>query len=244
MNLVTSIARTIWFWLSFWTLTSILFSVLILTYTFFSIFAPTQKRLVAHRIACLWGRLIFKINPGWSYELRSTENLPTSGAVIVANHSSAMDICALMATNIQFRYLSKASVFKIPMIGSAMTWAGYVPIERGSKSSHKEAMDTSAEWIKKGVPMVFFPEGTRSISGEVKEFKLGAFRLAQSTKVPIVPILIKGTNEMMKKKSIFPKPAHVIVEALPSAPIREGEASSDFANRIRQEIATGLEALS
>ena len=154
-----------------------------------------------------------------------------------------LDICALMATDIQFRFLSKASVFKIPLIGSAMNLAGYVPIERGIKGSHKIALEKSADWIRKGIPMVFYPEGTRSLDGKIAPFKLGAFRLARSTKSPISPIVLKGTNELMKKNSFVPKAAHVIVDIMPLVEVSESESEESLSEKVRSQMIAKLSSL-
>jgi len=233
---MTSILRTTWFWASFWVITAILFTALFMGYALYLLLAPRKKQLFAHKMACLWGVLVFKANPGWTYELRGSKNLPKEGAVIVANHSSGMDICAILATNIQFRFLSKASVFKVPLIGNAMKLAGYVPITRGAKGSHKEALNKSSEWIHKGVPMVFYPEGTRSLDGKIAPFKSGAFRLAIAENVPIIPLVIKGTNEMMKKNSFAPRPAHVIIDALEPVYPAAADEQTSLSNRIREKM--------
>lgn len=229
--------RFIWFWVSFWSMTLILYIWMVFRHVYLRLTNGDTKR-DAHKVACAWGQAVFTLNPGWTCQIHGRENLPNEdqGAVLIANHSSAMDICALMTTHIQFRWLSKTMVFKMPLMGGAMRWAGYVPIDRGNKSSHREAMTMSANWIKNNVSMLFFPEGTRSATGELKPFKSGAFRLAQDTNVPIVPIVIDGTNRLMNKGSLIPRPAHVNIHVLPATRKGEDETIDAFTNRVRDLI--------
>lgn len=195
-----------------------------------------------HKIASMWGRTIIKMMPGWNVEISGWENLPRDdeAVVIVANHESMSDIWAMYYLGIQFRWLSKDTVFKIPMVGHAMTWSEYIPIVRGNKSSHIEAMRQSEDRIKKGIPMFFFPEGTRSPDGEVKEFKIGAFKLAKDTQVPVLPIAIHGAGELMRKGSSHPSfKATVRMKVLPKvAPPGQGdnEHLETYAEAIRRQI--------
>jgi 1-acyl-sn-glycerol-3-phosphate acyltransferase len=86
-----------------------------------------------------------------------------------------------------------------------MTAVGYVPVDRNSKSSSEKSIKLSIRHLKKGTPMIFFPEGTRSKTGELGEFKMGAFRLAKSLNISIVPITVDGCADMLPKGSIWPK---------------------------------------
>jgi 1-acyl-sn-glycerol-3-phosphate acyltransferase len=96
-----------------------------------------------------------------------------------------------------------------------MRWAGYVPIRRGDKDSHGVAMQAAKERLHAGIAMFFFPEGTRSVDGRIKEFKTGAFRLAVENNVPIVPIALKGAGNLLPKGSWKPGRAHVSIKVLP-----------------------------
>lgn len=202
--------------------------------------SPLELSRRAHKIACTWGHGIIRWTPGWSYSLIGKENLPKDSdppVIIVANHQSAADICALFTTHIQFRWLSKDAVFKFPWVGHAMKFSGYVPVKRGDQTSHKRALEKSAEWLNQNVSMVFFPEGTRSRDGSIQKFKSGAFRLSVSTGVAVQPVVINGTHEMMAKHSFVPKKAHVIISILPKISIEDGESLEAFTNRVRTAIS-------
>ena len=160
--------------------------------------------------------------------------------VIVANHQSSADICALFTTETQFRWLSKSEVFRIPLIGHAMKWAGYVPISRGNIKSHKRALRASSDWIRRGVSMVYFPEGSRSKDGSLGEFKIGAFRLSEDEDVPILPVVLQGTMNMMAKNSFIPNPAKVNVKILPPTKKQDNETIEQFTQRVKDLIGYHL----
>lgn len=236
------ILGVLWFWLSFACITVVLFCGVLLS-RLFTPFLSSQKRGdIVHWIACTWARAIFFANPGWSYSVEGKENFADKPSVYVANHQSAGDIIALLAMGTRFRYLSKEAVFKAPLIGPTMTWARYVPIQRGNPNSHKDAIDRSAERIREGVSMAFFPEGTRSEDGRLKEFKTGAFRLADQENVPIQPIVIQGTKELVKKGSLAPQRSHVRVRILPPTKRERDESLEQFMERVRSNIQQHLDA--
>ena len=102
-------------------------------------------------------------------------------------------------------------------------------------------MQASARWLRQGVSMVFFPEGTRSEDGRLKEFKLGAFRLAMDEKVDILPLVLRGTRDMVQKKSGMPRPARLEIEVLSRVSPKPGESLESFGERVREIIALRLE---
>jgi 1-acyl-sn-glycerol-3-phosphate acyltransferase len=169
-----------------------------------------------HQVAGIWGRLIIHLMPGWRVTVRGRELLPPDGkaAVFVANHESMTDIWAMYFLGAQFRWLSKDAVFKVPFVGDAMRWSHYVSVQRGNRESAAQAMRESAQRLRAGLSMLYFPEGTRSEDGTIKPFKMGAFKLAQDAQVPIVPIAIKGAP----KHSLAPGKAHVQLTVLPPLP--------------------------
>lgn len=195
---------------------SILFSSIIII-LFPIIYLFDKERHCLHRLASLWAISISKFNPWWEFRVRGRENLATKGEVViyVANHQSQADILALFIISTRFRWLSKASLFKIPIFGWGMSAVGYVPVDRSSKSSSEKSIKLSARHLKRGTPMLFFPEGTRSKTGALGEFKTGAFRLAKSLNIAIVPITVDGCADMLPKGSIWPKITKVTVTVHP-----------------------------
>lgn len=235
--------RAIFAWTLFILYTIAAFIVLWVVGITYRIFNPEKLSHVMHEFSCAWARGIVNIVPGWSYSVEGKENLPTAHGdpvIVVANHQSAVDILAVMVLSIQFRWLSKASVFKLPLIGLIMNWIDYIPIERGSIDSHKQALRRLTEKLKKGVSVVFFPEGTRSKTGKLKEFKVGAFKLSKEQNLPVLPIALVGTRDMLEKDSLMPAPANMTIKVLPRVTIKPGEDLEDYAERVRGMIAHEL----
>ena len=233
-----------YFWMLFLATTAVLFIWICLVYAFHRLFRPERLSEACHNVAVLWGRTLFALGPAWSHQVRGREHIPSDGKpyVMVANHTSAADIWALFLVGGQFRWLSKDAMFRIPCVGQAMRWAGYVSVTRGNKQSQYQAVETSRQWLRRGVSMAFFPEGTRSEDGHLKEFKSGAFKLAQEERLAILPVVLRGTRDMLVKSSGFPRKAHLDIEILPPVWSREGEETKLFAERVRQMIETRLGA--
>ncbi|MFI3314966.1 MAG: lysophospholipid acyltransferase family protein, partial [Rikenellaceae bacterium] len=113
---------------------------------------------------------------------------------IAPNHQSMMDI-PLIGTVIPqiFRYVAKREVYRIPIIGWVVWLRDDIAIERGGMMSAKKMLKDAKRYISMGVSITIFPEGTRTKSGRVNEFKEGAFIIAKSTSTPILPVVIDGT---------------------------------------------------
>jgi 1-acyl-sn-glycerol-3-phosphate acyltransferase len=128
------------------------------------------------------------------------QHLPwRGGAVLVSNHASLADILVLFGLWRPFKWVSKASNFRIPFIGWNMRLNRYVPLVRGDKESIAAMVKACDAWLARGVPVLLFPEGTRSPDGQVKAFKDGAFRMATERQVPLIPITLSGTGDVLPK---------------------------------------------
>ncbi|MEJ5359021.1 MAG: lysophospholipid acyltransferase family protein [Desulfobacterales bacterium] len=165
-----------------------------------------------HRIARLWGKSILWVS-GVRVAVCGRERLdPRRPCIFMANHQSNYDIPVLLGhLPVQFRWLAKAELFRIPLFGRAMRGAGYIPIDRKDRASAFHSLREAAEKIRAGASIVIFPEGTRSPDGELKPFKKGGFVLALQARAPVVPIGIRGTREVMPKGSLWIRPGRVTV---------------------------------
>lgn len=233
-----TLIRTIYFWVIFVLLT-IGAIVVVFAYKFITLLCNHKDiSFFVHFIANLWGNLIFKLIPFWNLHVDGKMNLPKKNelGVIVANHASMTDILAIHCLGINFRWISKDSIFKIPGIGQCMRWAGYVAVKRGVKSSHNEALYKASEILSMGICMLFFPEGTRSETGQIRPFKLGAFKLAFEHSIPIFPIVLKGTRDLIPKKSVFVGKADVRIICLPKVYKLTSESIEEFAIRVRNDM--------
>ena len=159
-----------------------------------------RNRKLLHLYSCVWAQTYFVIHPLWRLRIEGRSKLPWRGpAVLAANHQSLGDILVLFGLFRPFKWVSKASVFKVPFLGWNMWLNGYVGLVRGDKDSIARMMEECRQWLKRGVPVLLFPEGTRSNDGEVKAFKDGAFRLACECNVPLIPIALTGTADTLPK---------------------------------------------
>ena len=190
--------RSIYIWVGIAVLTSLMYVVGAPLFIATMAFDPQRK--IGHWYAQRWGRLITKLNNRWSFEVVNPEQIPKNKPmVVVANHQGMGDIMMAFCMDLHFKWISKAANFYVPCMGWFMYHAGYIPLRRGSKTSVLRCMARARKYLDDGVSVLFFPEGTRSKDGEVKEFKAGAFKLAIEGQVDILPLAITGTANALPK---------------------------------------------
>ena len=119
--------------------------------------------------------------------------------VVVSNHESFVDILLISHLPTEMKWMSKIEIMKIPLVGWMMQLARDIPLERGDAESTAKALDASRERLATNVSVMIFPEGTRSKTGELRQFKSGAFRLAIETQAPILPLAVYGTRDALRK---------------------------------------------
>lgn len=162
-----------------------------------------RRRVLTHLYSCFWASCYVRVNPLWKCRVEGREKLPWRGAaVIVANHLSMVDILVLYGLYRPFKWVSKAELFKVPIMGWNMALNGYVRLTRGDRESIRTMMEECRRHLGRGSPLLIFPEGTRSQDGKLQAFKDGAFRLAMDAKVPLVPVAIRGTHETLPKHGL------------------------------------------
>ena len=130
------------------------------------------------------------------------ENVPQRGPfVYCSNHQSLVDILVLGSVLPgDYKWAAKRSLMKIPILGWHLRLSGHVPVDRGAGPQAAAAVvERFREVLSRGKPLLIFPEGTRSEDGIVRSFKAGAFSAAVAADVPIVPIALEGTHQLMKK---------------------------------------------
>ena len=121
----------------------------------------------------------------------------------MVNHQSAFDIFTLLAfLPVDFKFILKQELMKIPLFGWAMNKAGYIAIDRGDPRKAIQSMNQAAEKIKKGASVLIFPEGTRSEDGHLQSFKKGGFHLAIKSGCDIVPLAICNSYLIVPKGSL------------------------------------------
>lgn len=161
-----------------------------------------RRRLVIGRCFRLTGVAVARLTPFWRFGVHGDIPRRIEGrTVFVSNHESHADPFLISFLPWEMKWLAKASLFRIPFAGWSMALAGDIPIHRGDDRSAKDAMDRCAQWLERGVPVIIFPEGTRSPDGKMAPFKNGAFRLALDCGAQIIPIAVCGTRRALPKHS-------------------------------------------
>ncbi len=154
---------------------------------------------------------------GIRIEVIGRENLPTGqSCIFMSNHVSNLDPPVLLpCLPGRSSVLLKKQLVSIPILGTAMKMAKFVPVERGhSVEAAKASIAAAGDALRSGLNILVFPEGTRSKDGRLQSFKKGPFFLAEETKAPIVPIAISGTQDMMSKGSFAVRPGVAKIEFL------------------------------
>ncbi len=202
---------------------------------------PFDKgRRVVHELSRVAVRIFFGVPPCWRFDIGGMEHVDKRGRyVIVLNHQAMSDIPALYFVPLNFRWVSKREVFKIPFFGQLLQLHGDIPIDRGRASEALEQLLRDGRmWIERGVSVAIFPEGTRSKDGEIHRFKHGAFELARQAGVPILPVVLHGTDTLIKPNRLFRWRNKVTLRVLPPIPAEEVVAADarTMAERVHQSM--------
>ncbi len=154
---------------------------------------------------------------GVRVDVSGLERVPAGASCIfLANHVSNLDPPVLLPVLPgQCSVLLKKELMWIPLLGTAMRMARFVPVARGRRrETARESVAAAAAALRSGLHVVFFAEGTRSEDGRLAEFKRGPFYLAMETGAPVVPVAISGTQILMRKHSAAVRPGVAKVEIL------------------------------
>ena len=195
-----------------------------------------------------WAMVIMRLGiraAGIRVRIEGAENIPAGqSCIFLSNHVSNLDPPILLpAIPGMCSVFLKKSLMKTPLIGTAMRMAKYVPVSRGhSRTEAAQSVTIAAEALRSGLHIFIFPEGTRSPDGNLLPFKKGAFFLAADTNAPMVPIVIKGTAQMMRKGSLKVFPGEAVVRFLPPLHPQDFESREALMEAVRTEMQTALDA--
>lgn len=197
-----------------------------------------SRRKFHHLTGKIWASLT--LFPFCKVDIEGLENLPPINmpAVYVANHQSYLDIYVLMLLGRSFKFISKTSIFLIPVIGWSMFLTGHIPLHRMDNKSQMECLRRCLNVLKQGASVLFFPEGTRTKDGKMSAFKKGAFSVAVKARVPVVPIVLIGTGDIMPNGMegvLRPGSVKMIVQ-----PPIEGTDSNELCGMARTAISEQL----
>ncbi len=228
--------RTVFFYLTFYPWT-ILSAIIALTISLFS-------RTSARAYVSFWAKCVVKIG-GVKIIINGEENIPTNQpAIYVSNHQSNFDVPVIYASlPIHFGWLAKQELFQVPLFGAAMKKVDCVPIDRSNRRKMMSSINAAAKRIKNGTSVVIFPEGTRSPDGNLQPFKKGALLIAAKAQVPVVPIAIYGSYELLPKDRWTVTAGTVIVNFLPSLTTDDlkGNDLELLTQTAHDQIATSLQ---
>ena len=200
-----------------------------------------------HACARTWSWLILKTSR-IRLSVEGLENIDRDQTVIFcSNHPSAMDIPILFVSlPVQFRFLAKRVLFHVPFLGWHLRRSGHIPVDRGRPHEALKGFDQAAKRIKQGRPVIVFPEGTRSRTGQMLPFKSGTFYLAILSGVPVVPITLIGSRQVLEPHSlhIHAGCVRVIIHKPISTAGLTVHDAGDLSKRVREVIVSGLETAS
>jgi len=202
------------------------------------------QRRVNHLWSCTWAWVYTVVVPGWRISASGRHRIDRRKAyVLVANHTSLADIVLCFTIFRQFKWVSKEAVFKVPFLGWNMRICRYVPLRRGDAESIAIMLEACRRWLRAGMSIMMFPEGTRSPDGRVKPFKHGAFTLALETNLSVIPVAIHGGHALIPKHGhSFATRAELHVEVLDPMPPDGYPDAGAFGEAVRQRIIEALEA--
>ncbi len=174
------------------------------------------------RIACeLFMKLVYR------FRTYGMERVPASGpCIFVSNHQSFYDVPVVFyALGPNIRMVGKKELFDVPIFGEAMRRAGFIEVDRADHARAIGSMEAAKDLLAHGTHLWLAPEGTRSASGELLPFKKGAFVVAQQTGLPVLPVSLAGTRDVLVSHGLLSHPgARVKVTVHPElAPARYAE---------------------
>jgi 1-acyl-sn-glycerol-3-phosphate acyltransferase len=170
-----------------------------------------RDKVIIHWLLMYESLILSYLIPIWSIRLEGRENaIKGITYIIISNHQSLLDILLLNCLRYRYKWISKIELTKVPVIGWYLKMADYIVINRGNEESKIEMLEKSYICLKKGISIMIFPEGTRSLNNEIGFFKRGAFQLALQANVPLLPILINGTGGILPKHGLIFGSGHEI----------------------------------
>jgi 1-acyl-sn-glycerol-3-phosphate acyltransferase len=192
-----------------------------------------------------WSRLGLLLS-GVSVHIHGREQLdPDQSYVIVANHLSQYDIWVLYGhLGVDFRWVMKQELRRVPLIGYACEVLGHIFIDRSNHEQALASLENAKRQLVGGTSILFFPEGTRSRSGELLAFKKGAFRMAQDLELPILPVTLTGTRDILPPDTLRMQPGPARI-TLHTPIIVDGDDEQAVENAMaisRRAIASALES--
>ena len=234
-----SAAVTVAFWVVVGLTLPVLFVVATLVFVVTAPFDPDRR--VLHAFVCRTCHAYLHLNPFWRVRVEGRERIPRGASVLVVNHQSLADVAACMGLHRPFKFVSKASLFSLPVVGWAMLMLRYVRLERGRPHSTRAMLEDCRHWLRRGVAVLMFPEGTYAPGEALLHFKPGAFVLARDERVPLVPVLLTGTRDLVLGDGPWMAPrVNIRVRVLDPVEFSAGADALQVADQMRERFAREL----
>jgi 1-acyl-sn-glycerol-3-phosphate acyltransferase len=234
-----SAAVTVAFWVVVGSTLPVLFVVATLLFAVTAPFDPDRRAL--HAFVCSTCHAYLHLNPFWRVRVEGRGRIPRGASVLVVNHQSLADVAACMGLHRPFKFVSKASLFSLPVVGWAMLMLRYVRLERGRPHSTRAMLEDCRRWLRRGMAVLMFPEGTYAPGEALLHFKPGAFVLARDERVPLVPVLLTGTRDLVVGDGPWMAPrVNIRVRVLDPVEFPPGADAVRVAAEMRERFAREL----
>ena len=199
-----------------------------------------RGRRVVHELSRVLVRIFFFVPPRWRQRVVGLEHVDRSKQyVIVLNHNTVIDIPALYYLQLNFRWVSKREVFRVPFFGQYLVLHGDICIDRGrAAEAMEQLLREGKKWIARGASIAIFPEGTRSKDGEIHRFKAGAFTLAKEAGVEILPVVLEGTRTLIRRNLAFNWGNRITLRVLP--PVSAKRVVAADLHELMEEVHTAM----
>ena len=204
---------------------------------------PWRNAEFVHREQQFWSRACY-----WlmfiPVSVDGIENIrPNQSYVFVSNHQSMYDVWLVYGwLPVVFKWLMKAEIRRIPFVGIACKAAGHIFVNRRGAKAAVESLREIEKQLTNGVSTVIFPEGTRTLDGEVGKFKRGAFQIALDLGLPVIPLSLTGCYEVMPKGQPYVNwhPVHMHVGK--PIDLKQFDAPNEAIETVRQAVIDGIKA--
>lgn len=219
---------------------TIIASILVIFISIFSRYSSFTYEIIIR----VWSKINL-IVANIKVDISGIENIkPNTSYLVIANHQSHMDIPVVVYhLPLRLTFMAKKELFKIPFFGWGMHAAGVLKIDRSNRQKAiKTLKDAEKIVLENNFSVMAFPEGTRSPDGDIHTFKKGPFVMAIDTGLPVLPISIRGTYDILPKKKLKIKPGRVRVNIHPPFETTHYrfETRNELVEKARQIILEGF----